>query len=634
MVALSAALANDPALYRDALGLGGAAQAGIVNDLLTNDPTKVLSAAQGFALSNQFALNNQAILSAVQSQIQAARDYAVQRTNHTGTQLAATILFATGESLESQKIPFLTQGTAPSADAPNLTTAPTIGGSTSPGSTLTATTGAITPGSGGGGTTSIWQWQRVDATNGAVDIFGANAITYVLTANDNGFKITVKQSVKDTANGLLGNTRSSLLTAAVSGAVPTNAGGANLPSISPTGSATAGSVTYTSTTGTWAGSPSSYSYLFLIAGVAQGIRSSTNTFTPNPAGPYGAVTVSVIATNGNGASTAAVSTTSVTASAPAGTGHLWTDMTSAQWTEIETEGAAQGDTNASGYRARVAAVPTSGGVTISGGASIATALASNSLVFGNTGSYTVGAMITFSTNGKKLLAGPGQVMTINCITLTDGNPAFNLVASDCVIGGCATGVMIIQNLRAAGVQAWDNGSAGSGNLFYHISVDGGIMPAGTGGAGLAAYYNAKNTLICSCEVMNLTDSGTGGNADGLNVANNTAAACSNGVVDTHVFQNSDDGMDTWQSTQKQFFYFSSAQKSGKHPVGPNGDGNGFKCGTGIGSHNYYKCFTNDCASFGWNRNGGTNPPRLKTCTQTGDDAGPLAGGAGLYTQVA
>lgn len=630
MVQLSVALAADPNLYRTALGLGQAAQAGIVDDLITNDPTKVLSAAQGYALSNQFALNNQQILAAVQSQIQTARDYAIQRANHTGTQLASSVVFNTGETLESQKIPFLTQGTAPSADAPSLTAAPTIAGSTSPGSTLTASPGAVTEGSGGSHT-NIYQWQRVDLTNGAVDIFGATATTYGLTSNDNGFKITVKQTVKDAVTGLLGNTRSSLLTASVAGAVPGNTA---LPTISPTGSATAGSVTYTSTTGSWSGSPSTFSYLFLIGGVAQGIRSSTNTFTPNPAGPYGAVTVSVIATNGNGASTAAVSTTSVTASAPAGTGHLWTDMTSAQWTEIETEGAAQGDVNAAGYRARIAAVPTSGGVTISAGANIATALASNSLVFGNTGAYTVSAMITFSTNGKKLLAGPGQVMTINCIGLTDGNPAFNMVASDCVIGGCGTGVMIIQNLRANGVQAWDNGAGGSGNLFYHISIDGGIMPAGTGGAGLAAFYNARNTLICSCEIMNLTDSGTGGNADGLNVANNTAANCSNGVVDTHVFQNSDDGMDTWQSTQKQYFYFSSAQKSGKHPVGPNGDGNGFKCGTGIGSHNYYKCFSNDCASYGWNRNAGTNPPRLKACTQTGDDAGPLAGGAGLYNLVA
>lgn len=580
------------------------------------------------AVQQQIDLSLISFNAGLQSIFQAERAFATARANHTGTQLATSVVFAAGETLESQKVPFLTQGTNPSPDAPNLTAAPTITGTTTPGSTLTAAPGATTEGLGGSHT-NIYQWQRVSLALGASDIFGATASTYVQTANDNGFKMAVKQTVRDAVTGILGNSRTSALTATVTGSVPTNAGGANLPALSPGGSATAGSQLYTSTTGTWANSPTSFGYQFYIAGAAQGTRTATATFTPNSAGPYGALTVGVIATNANGPSVEAISTTSVTVTAPVGTGHRWTNMTSAAWTLVEAEGVTIGDANASGYRSRVNGIPSAGGVTVAANeTAIRNALAANDLVFVNSGSIPpLSNYLTLGTN-KKLLAAPGATVNWDC----SNGLTINMIGTNGIFGAGATGVMVMTNLTGNAVQMWDSGDGQcNGNLVNHVSVDGGTL---TGpGAGIAAYYGSRNGLICSCEVMNLGGTNPG-NTDGFNMAENTApTGQENAFVDCHAFRNSDDGFDAWHSNSSQRLYMCTSVQNGKNLSGFNGDGNGYKCGSGSGAHNYFQCSSNDNLTYGWNRNANTVPPRLSGCSQTGDDAGPLAGGPSLYTQV-
>ena len=323
-------------------------------------------------------------------------------------------------------------------------------------------------------------------------------------------------------------------------------------------------------------------------------------------------------------------------SAPAS--YRWTDVSSAMWTEIETEGAAQGDTAASTYRARVAGIPTSGTATLSSGGDLTAAvnaLASNGVLVLNAGTYAPTAMTTLS-GSKKVVAAPGATVVIDCSGVTDGNPVINITGTNNIFSGGATGVIVMVNLRNIGVQQWGGATNG---LVHHVSIAGGIIQST--GAGICTFYDAVNCLVCSCEVLQLTDSVAGGNSDGFNFANNTGAGTRNAAVDCHAYQNSDDGFDTWQSNSAQYFYFCTAVRQGKHPIGPNGDGNGFKLGTGSGQHNLYKCSTNDNLEYGYNYNGNSNSnaggsswPRLNQCTSTGDDLGPYQGGTAYYNIVA
>ncbi|MCJ1685419.1 hypothetical protein MT350_19875, partial [Rathayibacter sp. VKM Ac-2928] len=101
---------------------------------------------------------------------------------------------------------------------------PTITGSTTVGSTLTAN-----PGTWDSGVTLSYQWKK----NNGVYISGATAKTYVLKASDAGATLTV--SVTGTKSGYSPATKTSATTAAVAnGAVITGA----TPTI--TGTATVG----------------------------------------------------------------------------------------------------------------------------------------------------------------------------------------------------------------------------------------------------------------------------------------------------------------------------------------------------------------------------------------------------------
>ena len=80
--------------------------------------------------------------------------------------------------------------------------------------------------------------------------------------------------------------------------------------------------------------------------------------------------------------------------------------------------------------------------------------------------------------------------------------------------------------------------------------------------------------------------GKGGNADGFTVK---YSAYDITFIDTHAHHNSDDGYDFWKGgiLKKSYpneptirIFYSSANLNGKNPFAPNGDGNGFKFGSG------------------------------------------------------
>ena len=137
--------------------------------------------------------------------------------------------------------------TGPSA--PVNTAVPTIGGSPEEGQTLSATTGSWS----GSPTSFSYEWQRCEGSVGACTaIAGAHAKTYVLVSADVGHTVRVVV----TAEGAGGSaSAASARTAAVSARpAPVNTA---VPTIG--GSPEEGQ-TLSATTGSWSGSPTSFSY--------------------------------------------------------------------------------------------------------------------------------------------------------------------------------------------------------------------------------------------------------------------------------------------------------------------------------------------------------------------------------------
>ncbi|ROP56689.1 MULTISPECIES: hypothetical protein [unclassified Rathayibacter] len=155
---------------------------------------------------------------------------------------------------------------------------PTISGSTTVGSTLTAN-----PGTWDSGVTLSYQWKK----NGGTYISGATAKTYVLKASDAGATLTV--SVTGTKTGYSPATKTSATTAAVTnGAVITGA----TPTI--TGTATVGQK-LTAVPGTWTPSPVTLAYQWQRNGTAISGATAT-TYTLVAADADAAITVAVTGT--------------------------------------------------------------------------------------------------------------------------------------------------------------------------------------------------------------------------------------------------------------------------------------------------------------------------------------------------
>jgi hypothetical protein len=173
---------------------------------------------------------------------------------------------------------------------------PTITGSTTVGSTLTAN-----PGTWDSGVTLSYQWKK----NNGTYISGATAKTYVLKASDAGATLTV--SVTGTKTGYSPATKTSATTAAVTnGAVITGA----TPTI--TGTATVGQK-LTAVPGTWTPSPVTLAYQWQRNGTAiSGATASTYTLVAADAGA--AITVAVTGTK-SGYSAVTKTSAAVTAKA-------------------------------------------------------------------------------------------------------------------------------------------------------------------------------------------------------------------------------------------------------------------------------------------------------------------------------
>ena len=198
---------------------------------------------------------------------------------------------------------------------PAMSTAPTITGLARTGETLTTSNGTWT----GTPSSYSYQWQRA-ATSGGVysNIASATNSTYVVSDTDAGYFI---KSAVIATNGV-GSSSAALSTetAAVIDIAPINRA---IPVV--TGTARTGS-TLTSSSGTWASSPTSYSYQWQRAATSGGVysniasaTSSTYVVSASDVGYF--VKVSVVATNGVGSSSAALSseTAAITDIAPTNT---------------------------------------------------------------------------------------------------------------------------------------------------------------------------------------------------------------------------------------------------------------------------------------------------------------------------
>ncbi len=181
--------------------------------------------------------------------------------------------------------------------APVNSVLPAITGTAQEGQTLTSSTGTWS-----GSPTYARQWKR-----DGVAISGATASTYVLTTADVGTVITVTVTATNTGGSA---SATSTGTASVIALAPTN-------SVAPaiTGTAREGQTLSTSN-GTWANNPVSYTYQWKRAGVnISGATASTYVLVTADVGSV--ITVTVTATNtGGSASSTSAGTSAVIALAP------------------------------------------------------------------------------------------------------------------------------------------------------------------------------------------------------------------------------------------------------------------------------------------------------------------------------
>ena len=186
---------------------------------------------------------------------------------------------------------------------------PTISGTTTVGSSLTAVSGTWGPGTA----TLGYQWKRAGTV-----IAGATARTYLLSAADFGKTLTV--DVTGTQTGYIAQTKSSVATAAITAGSLTAA-----PTPTITGTLKGGNL-LTANTGTWGPAPVTLAYQWYRSGVA--ITGATaNTFTLTAADISQTIKVKVTGTKTGyttaaktSASTAAITTGTLTSTIPTVTG--------------------------------------------------------------------------------------------------------------------------------------------------------------------------------------------------------------------------------------------------------------------------------------------------------------------------
>jgi hypothetical protein len=256
------------------------------------------------------------------------------RANHTGTDPAAVIVFADGQTLEAWRAAVNTFMAGGSASAPINTVAPPApSGSTVVGSTLSAQSGTWT-----GASTYAYQWRRTTPPSGTEVILGATGASYVITAADRNTQILY--SVTATGTNNLTTTVTSAVSSVVTATLPTIS---VAPAVTPSGTQAIG-VTLSTTNGTWNnGTSATYEYQWFVNGA---LRSGavSNTFTPITGMEGAGVRCDVRATTAQGTSAWASSNTVTMSStatvvntvAPAWSGVLYfgatNDFTEGTWT--------------------------------------------------------------------------------------------------------------------------------------------------------------------------------------------------------------------------------------------------------------------------------------------------------------
>lgn len=308
-------------------------------------------------------------------------------------------------------------------------------------------------------------------------------------------------------------------------------------------------------------------------------------------------------------------------------GHLFLESMAAEWSEYQTA-LSTFFTPTSGYsridaQALVESIPTSGGTTLSAGSTasaINSALASNSIVFLSGGTYTLDTTIDVPAS-KWLIGVAGQTINLDCSGM--GDPGYGMRWR------AGAKVVNVNVLKPGGLGVWFDGD---GSFGYKVSVQQCGYPGSvTTRYGIAFHGGGSgacfNVVLVSCEAIKSQGStnGGGGDADGFDVG--TQGGGNWQCIDCHAWYNADDGFDSWTGAASNFFYKCSAGKQGKNPdSATQGDGNGWKLGSGTPSHYLYKPSTDDNADWALNWNGNVGPHYVKQPNFANDDSGTYAFG--------
>ncbi|MGH2912820.1 MAG: PKD domain-containing protein, partial [Solirubrobacteraceae bacterium] len=138
--------------------------------------------------------------------------------------------------------------------APTNTSLPTVSGTTTEGQVLNATNGTWT----GSPSSFVYQWQDCNSSGSAcVNIAGAKAVAYTLTAGDVGDTLRVVVTASNEGGSASASSAATAVVAAVPPPPPGAPANTSLPTVS--GTTTEGQA-LSAAHGTWTGSPTSYAY--------------------------------------------------------------------------------------------------------------------------------------------------------------------------------------------------------------------------------------------------------------------------------------------------------------------------------------------------------------------------------------